>query len=191
MLKIDGSVRTGAVLEPFGYVEARGPLGRGVMRLTRRLRAANAGKYLTADLADGGRHLDIGCGDGYFLERSPARVRYGLDAKSGDSLERGIGFPDDYFDVVSMLAVIEHIAEPEPVMAEIHRVLKRSGKFVLTTPRRAAERLMALYARDIDSEHEVYYTAGSLLDLAGDRFTLTDSRTFCLGLNQVFCLSKR
>ena len=189
MLVIDGATRTGAPVDDLGYIEGRGPLGRAAMRVTRHLRAVHAGRYLPAGLA-AGRHLDIGCGDGYFLDRSPARERFGLDQRTGDSLDDGLPFPDGHFDVVSMLAVIEHIAAPEPVLAEVHRVLKPGGHFILTTPRRAAEWLIALYARDIGEEHETYYTADSLRALAGGRFELTGTHAFCLGLNQAFCLTR-
>jgi len=191
MLTIKDGRRTGPVLDDLGYIEGRGALGRQAMRLTRWLRAVNAARDLPPGLESGGCHLDIGCGDGYFLDRSPAAVRYGVDRKMGDTLEDGIPFPDASIDVVTMLAVIEHIDDPTPLLAEIHRVLVSDGRLVLTTPKRAAEGLIALYARDIGEEHERYYTADSLRALVGDRFTLTRARTFCLGLNQVFCLVKR
>jgi len=191
MLTIEGGTRTGSVLDDLGYIEGRGALGRHAMRLTRWLRAVNAARYFPTGLDARGRHLDIGCGDGYFLTRSPAWARYGLDKKMGDSLDDGLPFPDGALDVVTMLAVIEHIRDPAPLLAEIHRVLAPGGRLIMTTPKRTAEWVIALYARDIGEEHERYYTAESLRALAGDRFTLSNARTFCLGLNQVFCLVRR
>ncbi|MQX38013.1 class I SAM-dependent methyltransferase [Roseospira navarrensis] len=191
MLTIENGIASGRGLDDFAYIEGRGALGRQAMRLTRWLRAVHAGRFLPEGLEAEGRHLDIGCGDGYFLRRSPAAHRYGLDRKLGDRAEDGLPFPDGSLDVVTMLAVIEHIADPEPVLAEIHRVLVPGGRFILTTPRRAAEWVIALYARDIGEEHERYYTAESLRALAGDRFDFAGSRAFCAGLNQAFCLVKR
>lgn len=190
MLKIDGTTESGTRLEDFAYIEGRGPLGRQAMWLTRWLRAVNVEALIPDGLEAQGRLLDIGCGDGYFLERARVRERYGLDHKMGDRPEDGLDFPDAHFDVVTMLAVIEHISEPHPLLNEIYRVLKPGGRLLLTTPKRSAEWIIALYARDIEDEHDVYYTRDTIEALAGDRFKLSDAHTFCLGLNQVFCLTK-
>jgi SAM-dependent methyltransferase len=106
-------------------------------------------------------------------------------------VEDGIPFPDGAFDIVTMLAVIEHLKDPAPVIDEVARVLAPGGRFVLTTPKRAAEWIIALYARDIGDEHAHYYTVDSLRALTGDHFDVVAADTFCLGLNQVFCLRKR
>jgi len=44
-------------------------------------------------------------------------------------------YPDDAFDVITCLEVLEHLAiDPMAMMAEINRVLKPGGVFVLSTP---------------------------------------------------------
>ena len=183
-LKIQNGQETGVSVGDLSYIEGRGPLGRAAMRVTRWLRARHAGRYLVP----GQRHLDIGCGDGYFLRRTPCVEGFGLDKSLGDEVSDRLDFPDAYFDCVTMLAVIEHITDPRPLMAEIHRVLAPGGRFILTTPKQAAEVLIALYARDIGDEHERYYTAESMANLAGDLFDVRGRHTFCLGLNQAFYL---
>ena len=70
----------GVPLEHLGYVKKRGYLGQMVLPVTRWLRAVNAEKYM----GPGKRHLDIGCGDGYFLKRSKCTERCGLDKLLGD-----------------------------------------------------------------------------------------------------------
>ncbi len=188
MLTLSEDASYGEALPDFGYIEGRGQLGRQVLKLTRWLRATNAARYLHS--AD--RHLDIGCGDGYFLRRSPCRERFGLDLRLGDDPARdGLMFPDDHFDFITALAVIEHIAEPEPLVAEVSRCLKPGGRFVLTTPKRAAEWLIALYAKDIGEEHQRYYGTEDMVALGGDALQLTGHHTFLAGLNQTFCLTKR
>jgi ubiquinone/menaquinone biosynthesis C-methylase UbiE len=101
-----------------------------------------------------GRILDIGCG-GYplFLISVDFTEKYGLDKNISSSTkekirEKGVTlinhniedvklpFEDDYFDVVTMLAVFEHI-EPKHLVrihTDIYRILKPGGMYIMTTP---------------------------------------------------------
>jgi ubiquinone/menaquinone biosynthesis C-methylase UbiE len=149
------------------------------------MRAINSERYMGA----GERHLDIGCGDGYFLFRSKCRERIGLDKLLGDDIAQGLDFPDSHFDYVTMLAVIEHLPDPGDLLGEIARVLKPDGRLVFTTPKHAAEALIRLYVRDIDEQHETYFDLDAVRRLAAPNFDVTGYHTFLLGLNQVFCLT--
>jgi SAM-dependent methyltransferase len=102
-----------------------------------------------------GRILDIGCGScPLFLAAVDFREKYGLDKnievgvaneakKQGIVLinhyienEEKLPFEDNFFDVVSMLAVFEHI-DPEQLVRvhmQINRVLKPGGIYIMTTP---------------------------------------------------------
>jgi SAM-dependent methyltransferase len=102
-----------------------------------------------------GRILDIGCGlYPLFLTTVNFAEKYGMDTTvSPDScgefkskniiLVKGeigdgkpLAFDDEFFDVVTMLAVFEHI-EPGKlagVHREIYRILKPGGLFFMTTP---------------------------------------------------------
>jgi len=101
-----------------------------------------------------GRLLDVGCGEHHrFLRSTQFASKYGLDRLAGrnghepgpdvltrlecdiETMDR-LPFEDEYFDVVTMLAVFEHI-EPQRLvhlMTEIKRVLKPGGLCILTTP---------------------------------------------------------
>lgn len=100
-----------------------------------------------------GRILDIGCGAyPYFLSKVDFKEKYGLDQNLNESYkgqfeeinlqmfnmeaERAIPFQNAYFDVVTMLAVCEHL--PPELLAEkfteVHRILKPGGRFIITTP---------------------------------------------------------
>jgi SAM-dependent methyltransferase len=175
----------GAALEPYGYIGKKRPLSRLLLPLTRWLRAVNAERYMGA----GDRHLDIGCGDGYFLLRSKCRERIGLDKLLGDDVTDALAFPDNHFDYVTMLAVIEHVADPRGLLAEVARVLKPGGRMIMTTPKQAADALIRLYVDDVDEQHEDYFDLDSITRMAAPLFDVAGHHTFLLGLNQVFWLS--
>jgi SAM-dependent methyltransferase len=163
-------------------------LSRLVLRCTRFLRARNAERYVPAAAE---RHLDVGCGDGYFLKRSRARVRYGMDRLLGDLPEDLGALPDETFDCVTMLAVIEHLDRPDEFLDQVFRLMKPGARLVLTTPRRAAHRFIRVYDPGVDGEHKDYYDRASLAALLDPGFELTAHHTFLLGLNQAFCFTRR
>jgi ubiquinone/menaquinone biosynthesis C-methylase UbiE len=92
---------------------------------------------------------DIGCGDGCIasqakrttknvkaLDISNIRAKRaksrGIDTICADAMS--VQFKNSVFDKAICSEVIEHLVDPEPVLYEIHRILKRNGKVVLTVP---------------------------------------------------------
>ena len=137
----------------FGY-EAPQPapwqraLGRALpLHPGRRADADFAVMYLPA--LPGGRLLDVGAGNGAFLQRMDAlgwRVE-GVDTdpavahrarELGLSIHLGTlesrGYPDGVFDAVTMSHLIEHVHEPAPLLRECHRILRPGGRLVVVTP---------------------------------------------------------
>ena len=106
-----------------------------------------------------GRVLELGCGRGRLLgslEKVPAGDRYGIDLseraiEAAETHYPGIhfsvgdvcnvAFPDASFDFIYSIEVIEHIAEPERMLAEIHRLLKPGGYGFIQTPNYPAKRV--------------------------------------------------
>ena len=95
-----------------------------------------------------GKVLDLGCGDGDYSKRlkdlgfdvlsadlDKKRFRYAdeIDFRHCD-ITKEMPFPDDHFDYVLLLEVVEHLRNPYEVMQEINRVLKKEGKLILSTP---------------------------------------------------------
>lgn len=94
-----------------------------------------------------GRLLDVGCGLGFLLSALPASwEKHGVEVSRfaarhasqwGEihvgNLE-GAGYSADYFDVVVMYHVIEHLEDPVSAIVEVHRILKPSGILLLGTP---------------------------------------------------------
>ncbi|MBI2099171.1 class I SAM-dependent methyltransferase [Candidatus Uhrbacteria bacterium] len=84
-----------------------------------------------------GRVLDVGCGSAAsYAPHFPSRVC--LDAAPGIGVDivgdaHALPFPDNSFDLVLCIEVLEHLKSPERAIAEMKRVLRPGGKLILTT----------------------------------------------------------
>lgn len=105
-------------------------------------------------LPPGGRVLDLGCAFGYGtrlvarshqvhgVDASPAFIARARRAAPAIpfTLARAeaLPFPDHTFDAILLLDVLEHVAREEPVLAEVHRVLRLGGVLILSVPHKGA-----------------------------------------------------
>lgn len=97
-----------------------------------------------------GKLLDVGCYAGFFLKiaKDAGWHVYGVEPNWGGSeyarqklglnvitstLEEAI-FPNGYFDVVTLYAVLEHVPDPSSLLKEINRVLRKGGLIALEVP---------------------------------------------------------
>ena len=133
-----------------------------------------------------GRILDVGCGLGELLEQvSEGHETHGLD-QSARSVEvcrartRAVlrqcelaeaAYPGGFFDAAVAHHVIEHVEDPVSFVAEVRRILKPGGRFVVGTPdfssaaaRRFGDRFRLLH----DPTHVSLFTEDSLLRLLRD-----------------------
>ncbi len=122
---------------------------RGGRNVSGRLRAmSRLGEVAGGDL------LDVGCGTGEYTIRLASGfervVGIDVEPKRLDILRAAapanvavrqmsvndMEFPDDSFDTVTMIEVLEHLSDPARALSEIARVLRPGGSVFITTPAR-------------------------------------------------------
>lgn len=140
---------------------------------------------LIPESARNGKILDIGCGSYPFnLINTKFSEKYGLDKfideNYKENLDTGkinffnfdlekdnkLPFEDNFFDVVTMLAVFEHIEKDKLtiLITEVRRVLKNDGVYILTVPAYWTDKLLrtlaklGLVSKEEVEEHKDSYT---------------------------------
>lgn len=153
-----------------------------------------------------GRVLDYGCNDGALLAYCPPDGYVGLDvAENGLARARTahpeVRFvtevdPQERFDTVAALAIIEHVSDPAGLLRRFAGLLAPGGRIVLTTPHPRMEWVHTVGARLRVFSAEAHHEHEELLDRtrmqrlaesAGLRIELY--KRFLFGANQLFLLS--
>lgn len=151
------------------------------------------------------RVLDIGCAFGYFLKCCDEMEyqTYGVDVsdyaisrarkETMASLyvcdaNKGLPFfQDNWFDLVTMFDIIEHLRTPNAVLNEVHRVLKASGVLVVTTPNfDAVERLLKKIIGMEDTWHGFKDETHLRVFSARSLKLLVEQNSFCAEVETVF-----
>lgn len=157
--------------------------------------------------------LDVGCGTAAaFLRAIAPRIDQGVgvDFKVAPvevgnlttqqmMLGEQLPFESASFDVVTLLAVLEHIEHEQAILQEIHRVLKPGGKLILTVPSVWAQPVLEFlaYRLGIVSEAEIrdhkrYYNRQLLRQALVDGAGFEDFRHqyFQLWMNNICWVTK-
>lgn len=135
---------------------------------------------------EAGRILDIGCGRGDTLAllKSVGWNVYGLDidaAAISIARKRGLTnvslgtcqdltkYPDNFFDIIRLYHVIEHLDEPGMSLRLIYKKLKKGGEVIIGTPNANSlvARLLGRYWYNLDCPRHVYvFSPGNLMTIA-------------------------
>jgi ubiquinone/menaquinone biosynthesis C-methylase UbiE len=160
-------------------------------------------------IREGDRVLDVGCHQGELLRRLRGRIgpSLGLDPLAeaySDDVMRLVPdrfpsiapLPSESFDVVVMLATLEHIVDKDIVAAECARVLRGRGRIVATVPSPkvdvlvgALRRLRVADGMSFEEHHgfDPRQTPGTFTPHG---FELIHQMRFQLGLNHLFVFQK-
>ena len=136
-----------------------------------------AGYRFAARFLPPGRVLDLGCGTGHALDELAPRESVGVDVDPGSLAGqpretvvadiRALPFADGEFASVVCAHAIEHVPDPERVVAEAARVLEPGGVAVFITPNRLT------FGRPdeiIDPYHEIEFAPEELRAVCATSF---------------------
>jgi 2-polyprenyl-3-methyl-5-hydroxy-6-metoxy-1,4-benzoquinol methylase len=154
--------------------------------------------------------LDIGCHDGTLFRELGERISRGVGIDNlndpswpAGGFQRIVGFfpediPEEEFDVITMLAVLEHFPADrvEALPGHLARCLKQGGFLVITMPSPVVDSILVVlkYLGLIDGmslEEHHGLTLADVLTAFGKKFELKVRQTFQLGLNNLLVYQKR
>jgi 2-polyprenyl-3-methyl-5-hydroxy-6-metoxy-1,4-benzoquinol methylase len=160
-------------------IEKRHWLMRGRRGIVRDAIEAIAGGHPASRI----KILDYGSGSGFLvgelqsagfdasgIDMSQEAIDYGTSQGIRNlSVDHGTqGFPENTYDVALAMDVLEHIADPAPVIRGIEKSLKPDGYFIITVPA-----YMFLWGvQDEVAHHYRRYTKSSLLKVIRDSSSL-------------------
>lgn len=104
------------------------------------------------------------------------------------------------FDIITLIALIEHIPHPVQMLKVLKRILKNNGKIIITTPVKGSELIykvggiLKLFSREAVAEHNsILFNKESLKEIAEKAgYDLIMYKTFLFRFNQlaVYSLKK-
>jgi 2-polyprenyl-3-methyl-5-hydroxy-6-metoxy-1,4-benzoquinol methylase len=158
------------------------------------------------------RMLDVGCGwDCRLLKtvrpfiKSGIGIDFKVEKYEDDKIKTmpmtitdHLPFEPESFDIVTMLAFLEHLSDPLSMMRETERILKNGGRLVLTVPGKIAKPVLEFLAYRIGivsvtemRDHKQYYDHAELKKLFSQTgITIESHRYFQLGMNN-YCVVKK
>jgi len=122
------------------------------------IRMKAVAKYLLPAKMVGSRLLDAGCGNNIYkrLVEEKGYRWYGIDVEPTPPAVYGdiadIPHPDNYFDAIISVDVLEHVQADLKALKEFHRVLKRNGTLLVHTPNATQTHILAEFP---DNPHHV------------------------------------
>lgn len=174
-------------------------------------------RRFVSSLKNGGKLLDVGCATGNFLHKMQsapgwdlfgieisehaaniAHKKYALNVFHGEIEEAN--YPEDFFDVITLWDVLEHLPDPKSTLNEVHRVLKKNGRLVLRVPNGGSwdAKLFRKYWFGLDAPRHYYVfnqqTIRNLLEMSGFQVTHINcsiGSSIALSMNMRFLMAAK
>jgi 2-polyprenyl-3-methyl-5-hydroxy-6-metoxy-1,4-benzoquinol methylase len=161
---------------------------------------------------NGYKVLDIGCGyKGALLSLLASNIFEGVGTDVSVSKktvakniklvsQRYLKLPQNHFDLITCLAVVEHMDNPKTLLAKAYESLKKNGRLLVTTPSPFAKPILEFMAFKLGiiskqeiKDHKKYYDKGeiiSLLESVGFKSRNIEIKYFTFGLNTFVIVKK-
>lgn len=157
-------------------------------------------------VVEDGNFLDVGCGNGYYLlvmkylgmntyGVEPGEfdldqnVKYNLNIFNGNLIEAH--FSENFFDVITLNHVLEHVNNPLEYMSELYRILKPGGYLVIGVPLSdsLAFSVFGKYWAQLDTPRHLFcFSKTNLIDYAKkSNFKIIDFRYNSAPSYQIIC----
>lgn len=132
--------------------------------------------FVQTHVGSGLKVLEVGCSDGFIgslffkkhnevygvdidKHKVDMATKRGLKAKVCDIESDPLPYRKNYFDIVLLTDIIEHVFDTDQLLKNIRRVLKKGGLLLITTPNVAslARRIMLLFGINPHLEYSSRY----------------------------------
>lgn len=156
---------------------------------------------------------DLGCGyNGNMLKRISGKIKNGVGydvSISNNNLPKNIVLKktnlngkidskNNFFDIVSALAVLEHVEKPKNFLKQVKVMLKKRGKIIVTTPHKRGKNILEFLSTKLHlisseeiKDHKNYFDEKSMKILFSQTgFKILKLETFEFGYN-LFCLAQK
>ncbi len=136
-----------------------------------------------------GRYLDVGCGNGTFLYTmkriNPSGEYYGVEPGNFDEEDikaHGLNvirgtledahYQDNYFDVITLNHVFEHVPNPSETIKELKRILKPGGILIIAVPNlnSLAYKIFGKFFYQLDVPRHLFHYSDKNLKIYASKF---------------------
>ncbi|MBT9150501.1 MAG: Ubiquinone biosynthesis O-methyltransferase [candidate division WS2 bacterium] len=143
--------------------------------------------FRTTKVVENGNFLDVGCGIGYFplIMKYLGMNVYGVEPGEFDKkLSEGHNinifngtlldakYDDNFFNIITINHVLEHVDKPSEVMEELHRILKPGGYLIIGVPisNSWAFKIFGKYWAQLDTPRHLFTFSTTILKKYAEKY---------------------